>query len=225
MGYISEHSKSSISRNYDSDITLKLYENARNECIELIEKGYNNYLLDQEKFFSEDETIITAGLYGHIDLIIDSETLPFEIVPEYSEYTPEIKKGFKKPKKAKRFDLRIITWDAENNKMKFGVEAKLLAETNTSSRSATFLTSEYVEDAGMGKFIKKIYEDDGFMLGYILNGTIDKIVMNLNLKISLVYSATEQLNKNKKHYTSKYIFNDKTRELYHIFLNFSSPSN
>jgi hypothetical protein len=224
MGYISEHSKSVNTNTLDSDIVLKLYSDVRNHCAEIIEQGYKNYLSDSEKIFAEDETTITAGLYDHVQTIVETDDLPFIVIPEFHQYTTLIKKGKVNPNKAKRFDLHFTNFNYKP-RIKFGVEAKLLAETNTSSRSSTFLTSEYVEDAGMGKFIKGIYEDDGFMLGYILNGKTDPIVININMKVTSTYSAKEQLNKSKRHYISTYTLNGKTKELYHIFLDFTTVIN
>ena len=221
MGYISEHSKSVNTNTLDSDIVLKLYSDVRNHCAEVIEQGYQNYLTDTEKVFAEDETTITAGLYDHIQTIVETDDLPFVVVPEFHQYTTPIKKGKVNPNKAKRFDLHFTNFSYKP-RIKFGVEAKLLVQTNTSSRSATFLTSEYVEDAGMGKFIKGIYENDGFMLGYILNGTIASIVANINLKIISTYSDKEQLNKTSNHYISTYTLRGKGKELSHIFLDFSA---
>jgi len=222
MGYISEHSKPIVTNTLDSDIVSKLYSDVKNHCAEIIEQGYQNYLSDSEKVFAEDETTITAGLFGHIQTIVEADDLPFVVIPELHQYTTLIKKGKVNPSKAKRFDLYFTNFNYKP-RIKFGIEAKLLAETDTSTRSATFLIREYVEDAGMGKFIKGLYEDDGFMLGYILNGTPEPIVMHINLKVTSTHSAKEQLGKIKTHYISTYTFNGKAKELYHIFLDFSTP--
>ena len=221
MGYISEHNKPLNTKFLDSEIALKLYNDVRNQCTEIIEKSYLNYFSDSTKVFSEDETIITAGLYDHIEAIIDEDELPFYIAPELHQYTKPIRKGEVNPNKAKRFDLHF-THFSYKPRIKFGVEAKLLAEKNTSSRRANFLIDEYVEDSGMGKFIKGIYETDGFMLGYILNGKVNKIVRNINLKINSKYSDKEILTKNKKNYISSYSFKGNFKELFHIFLDFSN---
>lgn len=220
MGYISEHNKSVNTHNLDSDIALRLYSDVRNHCVEIIEQGYKNYVADSEKIFAEDETTITAGIYDHIQTIVETDDLPFVVVPEFHEFTTPIKKGKINPKKAKRFDLHFTNFNSKP-RLKLGVEAKLLIERNTSSRNALFLTSEYVEDAGMGKFIKGIYEDDGFMIGYILNGSTEAIVLNINSKVTSTYSAKEQLNKTKEHYISTYTLNGKMKELQHVFLDFS----
>lgn len=221
MGYISEHNKS-INENFiDSEIALTLYKDVRNHCTEIIERGYLNYLSDSTKVFSEDETIITAGLYDHIDAIIDEDELPFYIAPELHQYTKPIRKGEVNPNKAKRFDLHFTNFSCKP-RIKFGIEAKLLAEINTSSKRASFLIREYVEDAGMGKFVKGIYEIDGFMLGYVLNGNVNNIVGSINLKISTTYSVNEILTKNRKNYISLYSFKGNLRELFHIFLDFSN---
>jgi hypothetical protein len=224
MGYISEHIKSIKTSTLDNEIVCIFCKNVKHDCIELIENGYKNYLSDTDKIFSSDETTITAGIYNHICKIIDDVDLPIHVVPELHQYTAAIKKGEVNPNKAKRFDLYFIDLQY-NPRVKFGVEAKLLAEQTTSTKSATTLINEYVENAGMGKFINKIYEDEGFMLGYILNGTPDKIVGKINLKITAVYTAKEQLVVYKKHYISSYSFEDIRKELHHVFLDFSSLSN
>jgi len=54
MGYISEQNKSIHTGTLDNDIVLLLYQNVKQDCIELIETGYRNYLIDTDKVFSED---------------------------------------------------------------------------------------------------------------------------------------------------------------------------
>jgi hypothetical protein len=74
----------------------------------------------------------------------------------------------------------------------------------------------------MGKFINIIYEDDGFMLGYILNGKVNNIVNKINIKVAAIYSTSEQLSKHQKHYLSSYFIQGNKKDLYHIFLDFSN---
>lgn len=225
MGYISDHNKFIHTNTFDKEIVYILYQEIKDECIELVINGYNDYINDDKKIFVIDEETITAGLSGHIENRIDNEELHFEIVPELRQYSKDIKSGLIKPRKAKRLDLRITNFQLIP-KRRFCIEAKLLAETNTFSKNANRLINEYVEDAGMGKFINQIYDkelfDDGFMLGYILNGSTDGIVDKINLKIAITYSTKEQLFKHKKHYISSYSFSGNLRELYHIFLDFSN---
>ena len=220
MGYISNHNTIDEQKLFDKSIVQEVYKNVRHYCIELIEIGYNNYLLDAEKSISIDETLITAGLYNHISIFLDEKDLPFSIVPEYVQYTNAIKKGKIHPRKAKKFDL-FFTHFQSTPRVKFGVEAKLVAEHNTPTRSATTLNTDYVEDAGMGKFINKLYETEGFMLGYIINGNKENIVDVINKKINNTYSNKEQLIKDNQHYISTYFIEADKKELVHIFLDFS----
>ncbi|RPI13182.1 MAG: hypothetical protein EHM58_18990 [Ignavibacteriae bacterium] len=223
MGYISEHNKPINTNFLDRETALNLYRDLRNQCTEIIKRSYLNYLSDSTKVFSEDETIITAGLYDHIEMIIDEDELPFYIAPELHQYTKQIRKGKVNPNKAKRFDLYITNFSYKP-RINFGVEAKLLADKNTSSKRASFLVDEYIADAGMGKFIKGKYKTDGFMLGYVLNGKVNNIVRNINLKINSKYSINEILTKYKKNYLSLYSFKGNHKELFHIFLDFSKCS-
>lgn len=228
-GYISKYKSSEIQSNIDSDIVLVLYQNVLRDCFGIIESGYKGYLLDSEKAFDSDETLITAGIYGHIENNIKSNELPFDIVPEFYQYTDKIRKGKESPKKAKRFDLRILSWNNQNKTVKFGIEAKLILESNYKTKKATSLINEYVEDAGMGKFINNIYDkktyDIGFMLGYILNGDIKNIKEKINEKITTTYSTNEHLVENENHYISKYVDDKTVKNLYHFFLDFSSLCN
>lgn len=223
-GYISQYKKASRGA-FDEDVFSSLYQNILESCFDLIENGYKGYIADTEKVFSTDETQITAGIYDHIETIINTEKLPFEVVPEYSVYSKDIRKGKKSPKRARCFDLLILTWNRGNEKFRIGVEAKLLVEINYKTKVASTLVKEYVEDAGMGKFINNIYDpksfNEGFMLGHILNGTTEKIVKKINERITTTYSIQEQLSGYNKHYISSYENEDKLKKLYHIFLDFS----
>jgi len=228
-GYISQYKKSSGKNVVEEDIFRLIYRNTLKDCFELIEDGYKDYLVCSEKVILADETAITAGIYGKIETIIKAKTLPFDITPEFFVYSDKIKKGDISPKKARRFDLRILTWNERNEKFSFGVEAKLLAETNYKTKVASYLIREYVEDAGMGKFIKKIYDpfsyNEGLMLGHIMNGNKKNIVKKINNKITNTYSTNEHLEEYNKYYVSSYMEEGKKRNLYHILLDFSSLFN
>ena len=75
-GYISKYNNDTkVKSNYDDDIIIILYQSVLKDCFGLIENGYKNFLNDEEKTFSIDETQITAGICGHIETIIDSQPL------------------------------------------------------------------------------------------------------------------------------------------------------
>ena len=224
-GYISQYKKQASRLIVDDDIFGALYEGILESCYDLIENGYKRYLSGTDTIFLADETQITAGLYGQIENIIKADRLPFDVVPEYFVYSDDIKKGKQSPKKAKRFDLRLLTWNRTSDKFYFGVEAKLLAETNYKNKTASFLIKEYVEDAGMGKFINNLYDrssyNEGFMLGHLLNGTVEGIVGKINERIDPTYSENERLSKSSRWYISNYNHNGIQKKLYHMFLDFS----
>lgn len=224
-GYISQYKKSNQNP-FDKEVVLILYYSFLNKCFRLIEDGCLGYLADKEKIFIADETQITAGIYAHIDSIITKQKLLFDIVPEFYVYTKEIKLGKINPKKAKRFDLRITTWDKSYERFRFGVEAKLLAENNFDKKDANYLIKEYVEDAGMGKFIKNLYDPEsysvGIMLGQIINGTVENIKNRINENVKNIHSDNECLNKNNNYYISNYSDNGIRKDLHHIFFDFST---
>lgn len=225
MGHISDYNNNSnISSNIDKEIIQHITDIVKSDCIKLIIEGYNQYLVDEEIDFVIDEPTITAGLYGHIENQINSTDVQCTIVPEHPEFTNSIRKGKMKPNKAKKYDLCFIHFQLKPSSF-FGVEAKLLVEENYKNKSANFLISEYVEDKGMGKYINKIYEKEGLMLGYVLKGNPLKIVEKINSKIDNVYSINDNLKHSTKYGNFEpYIcisshINTK-KELIHIFLNF-----
>ncbi|MCR6639608.1 MAG: hypothetical protein NVV82_11675 [Sporocytophaga sp.] len=229
MGIISNYNNSSnISSNIDKDIIQHISDIVKYDCIKLIIDGYNQYLADEEVIFSIDEPTITAGLYGHIENQINCTDIQCTIVPELPEFTKSIRKGRTKPKKAKKYDLCFIHFQIKPNSF-FGVEAKLLVEENYKNKNANFLISEYVEDKGMGKYINKIYEKEGLMLGYILKGNPLKIVEKINFKINDVYSINDSLKHPYKFENFEpYLFissHAQKKELIHLFLDFEKFSN
>lgn len=230
MGLISNYNNSSnIGRTIDKEIIQHISDIVKSDCINLIIEGYNQYLIDVEIEFVIDEPTITAGLYGHIENQINSTDVQCAIVPEHPEFTNSILKGKIKPRKAKKYDLCFIHFHLKPNSF-FGVEAKLLVEENYKNKSASFLISEYVEDKGMGKYINKIYEKEGLMLGYILKGNPLKIVEKINDKITSIYSINENLKHSTKYgnfepYTCISSLINTKKELIHIFLNFEKFSN
>lgn len=229
-GYISEYKKTrNVNEKISNEIFLAFYTNVLDDVFKLIESGYDNYLSDEKKKFEADETVITAGLCGHIENIVELNKLPFDVVPEYYIYTKDIKSGKVNPNKAKRFDIRILTWNKQNQKLKFGVEAKLLSEFNYKTKKASYLINEYIGDKGMGKFINRLYDEsafnEGFMIGHVLNGSVNSIVEKLNEKITKIYTKKEKLNFKNEKFSSTYSDKEIRKKLYHIFLNFSTLAN
>jgi hypothetical protein len=227
MGRLSEYNNNyRTSSTIDKGIIQQIKETFKANCINLIIEGYNKYLNDNEKLFTIDEPTITAGLYNHIENQIYLTDIPCAIIPEY---TDAIRKGRIKPKKAKKYDLCFIHFQLKPS-IYLGVEAKLLVEDNYKNKNAKILVAEYIEDKGMGKYINNIYEKEGLMLGYVIQGKSSNIVEKINLKITEAYTLNDILkHTNKFNKTEPYICisnHDRTKKLLiHIFLNFEQLCN
>ena len=51
MGYISDYTKFIFIKNLDKEIVSDLYKGVIDDCVNLIERGYESYFLDKSKIF------------------------------------------------------------------------------------------------------------------------------------------------------------------------------
>jgi hypothetical protein len=230
MGYLSNYKSNGVenvsrSQSAKEEIALAV----QIDCLQLVSSAYNDLIADQSYLFQPDETAITAKLYGEIEKNIRKDDLNYCISPDPFEYTDDIIEGRVSPKKAKKYDLILENWN-NKNKVKFGVEAKLLVETKYKNKRGTTLVREYVSDAGMGKYIKNIYQRKGIMVGYVLEGTISKIISRINTEVTAVYNHHHLLNLVDddlyplETYLSIHSSGGENLLLYHLMLDFNKKS-
>jgi len=94
------------------------------------------------------------------------------------------------PKKLPRIDINIVSWYFQKDtELEYFFEAKNLYENNYEKRVASQYINRYI-DTGIENFrISRYY--NGSLVGYILNGKIDKIIDKLNIQL-----AKDRKNKN-----------------------------
>jgi hypothetical protein len=221
MSYLKSVQINTNSTNVDAEIIYELVISLKTTTKELLLQAHKHYIADTTIQKSQDEETITACIFGKLEGILDAENLySISIVAEPRNYTGKIIKGKVSPKKAKRFDMLFMhTSFNANRKFKFIIEAKVLCHTNTSTRNATRLQDEYVNENGMGRFIKGSFQHEGFMLGYLLNGIENIMIDNLNKIISNKYSPKHNITSTNRGYISKYTLKNIVKELGHIFVN------
>ncbi|MEO6704263.1 MAG: hypothetical protein ABIN04_00245, partial [Ginsengibacter sp.] len=107
------------------------------------------------------------------------------------------------------------------------VEAKLLVENNFLRLRPKFLAKEYVGDKGMNKYISGIYKQQGCMLGYIVEGKIEKIVEKINNEVIYFFDSNQILS---KYTSSNFVHNGIYRSfhkeglkypMFHLMLDFN----
>ncbi|MCW3103443.1 MAG: hypothetical protein JWO09_1883 [Bacteroidetes bacterium] len=172
------------------------------------------------------EPLISVSLYDALKIIVDRDSIPCSFSPELPEFTKDIREGRKPANTAKKYDLVFENWNSDA-RVEFGVEAKLLVENDIQKRVANALIREYVSDAGMGKYINKLYNKRGIMVGYIVEGATSNIVVKINQQIEdslnkkeVLQIVTESKFKHSEIYKSEHL-GKIDYSLYHLMLNFN----
>lgn len=168
---------------------VKAFEAFITETLELVIEAYNALMLSGDFKNDWPEETISAALHYNMHQIsasADSNIVVFP--PEGREYTAKHRKGLKAPKTAKRPDI-MVCYLGIYGRPPFLFEAKLVKKnSNTCCRA-------YISEAGMRKFINRLYEGRGAMLGYIMHENAQEVMENINNEISKEgsYSPTEIL--------------------------------
>lgn len=139
-----------------------------------------------------DEVQISYDLYCKIEILNKQRDNRYTVVFERIDNSLDLKSGGKHPKHGKKFDIFFENWDYKNS-VHFGFEAKILVEKNIPKRNAKNLIKKYISDEGMGKFLNKIYETQGCMVGYIVSGDVTKIIEMINDEIRKVMTPNQIL--------------------------------
>ncbi len=124
------------------------------------------------------EDTFSANFQVVIDAICIEEGIPMNIVYQEPQLTEDILSGTTSPTAAKRMDL-VFSQFAFRERLKYGVEAKIVVSANTQSRNAKRLSQEYVT-SGMDRFINGSYEMDGCMVGYVISGNAHDTLALIN---------------------------------------------
>jgi hypothetical protein len=144
-------------------------------------------------------------------------------------YQENILKGCEDPATAPRIDIKISgSWVHED--IYYGLEAKILVETNWKKRDASYLYRRYI-NTGIGNFINGRYSHEmsrGCITGYVLQGSTPEIVSKINNLLLKDRRNKEVIEKSNfihdcpDYYKSRHIrTTDKKKiELQHVFLTF-----
>lgn len=199
-----------------SEIFLIFQHKFQENCISLFIDAYYESLSLKSIYADFYENDITAILHNYIDQNPNrkkwkiSSNLENYIFNEGIEYS----KGF--AAKFSRIDLRYsVFW--KDQEFKYFIEAKNL-KANESGSKRRYITT------GINNFLEngKYFNCDGFLVGYILEGSIENCVDGINKLLQKDKRNTEIIEK-KLTYLSKenYFSKHKEKEIFHLFLNYA----
>lgn len=219
----------------NNDIISDFENSFRTNCLTLIGEAYK--WLKETKSITVDwnEETISANIFTHIDESTKAIMWNINVSDECRLYHQAILNNKKSAKSASRIDLKLSTnWIEAKKRVSYFVEAKNLIENNCVKQgrktklNANKIQERYIS-TGIDLLISGEYPSNGCMLGYILEGTTDNVVKNLNTILSNMTRNEEELTKIEleiphieETYTSIHV-NDYI--LYHHFLQFTTPLN
>jgi hypothetical protein len=227
MGYLKGYdSISKAAMHYLGIPSEEVLEAFQLQLFDLIYLAYLTIKTPEPINENPDEPLISANLFLALKIVSSREGIPLTVIPELPEITNEIAIGNKSTKSSKKYDIYFESWNSKYS-IEYGVEAKLLIEHNFMNRVASTLIREYVSNSGMGKYIIGIYKQRGCMIGYIVEGSIPKIIRNINTQIEKVMDNKQCLKKDSRlEFKQKEIYRSKhygklDYDLYHLMLAFN----
>lgn len=153
-----------------------------NNCIGLLVDGYRRLLASGTVDINWEEEKITMELARYMKASNLERNLRIHIVAEPRLYADAAYVADSLPKEAPKIDLQLLNWSSAYE-LTYNIEAKNLAENDwTKSTGANVshsaLTARYL-DTGVENFINDRYAT-GCLAGYVLNGKVENVVVNLN---------------------------------------------
>jgi len=217
------------------EIRVKFWSKFTGWCHQAVVLGYiemRKKPIDCREWEEED---ISKALYLEMKKLDIIKSRKISIIPEFRMYGKEYSLKEGNAKEADRIDFRFSNWKSKKELEYFG-EAKNLSlkDWTKSCTSAKINASKYrgrYIDTGIKKLITGGYALlDGFLIGFVVNGSAKKNVSALNKLISTRSLPPDyNLIENKKTirsysecYSSKNIKGSNEVILEHIFLEFDS---
>ncbi|TDE45537.1 hypothetical protein E0I26_06205 [Flavobacterium rhamnosiphilum] len=194
-----------------TSIFLKFQDKFKGRCTTLFIEAYYTSISSKSIFLDFDENDITAILHNYIDenpkrkgwgISTNLENYLFDKEATYI-------KGF--AANFSRIDMRYTAfWKGEE--YKYFVEAKNL-KVNDSGLKRRYIAT------GIDNFLAdgKYFECEGFLVGYILEGTVDNCVEGINKLLQKDQRGNETIYKLS---IDNYFSNHNNKRLFHLFLDF-----
>lgn len=195
------------------------------KCLTVLVKSYETSIIGKKYSKDWEEKTFSSylvSLMKKCDLAI-KYNLTITKEEELEDY--EIDNGLKSPKEANPIDIRFHNiW--MNLRLDYNVEAKNISQSewnksNGNRVNASQQQTEYITK-GVDRFLTGHFKDKkGCMLGYLVNGELYDVLLNINDKIKKQKNVSECINIGalvSKHQIFESIHGEK--KLNHLFFNF-----
>jgi len=193
--------------NLNPSIFLSIQDIFKKRCTTLFIEAYQTSILNKSISLDFEENDITAIIHNNIDE--NPKRKKWKIFTNKEDYQFDKKaiqiKGF--AAKSARIDMRYSTfW--KNEECKYYAEAKNL-KANDSGLKRRYITT------GIDNFLDggKYFDCEGFLVGYILDGTISQCVEGINKLLRKDKRENEIIG--EKHFSVH-----QEKEIFHLFLNY-----
>lgn len=169
-----------------SDIISQFQDSFETNCLSLFGEAYVhiNNTLDVSVDWEEEN--ISANIFNYINNCERAIGLNINISDEHRLYYQDILSGQVTAKSASRIDFRLTTnWTQEKRRCEFFIEAKNLIESDCvkKGRKTKLKAKQNHEryiNTGIDNFISDKYPRKGCLIGYVLQGNPDNIVLKIN---------------------------------------------
>lgn len=167
------------------------------KCLEVLIKSYSTSKILNKVSSDWEEKTFSSHL---VSLMKDCEmALKYNltITKEEELEDKDIDNGLKSPKVANPIDIRFHNiW--QNLRLDYNIEAKNISSTewkksNGKKVNASQQQTEYITK-GIERFLTGHFKDkNGCMLGYVVNGKLDDLLLKINNKIELQKNSSEKI--------------------------------
>jgi hypothetical protein len=190
-------------------------------CIYYVVSGYRSAQAFG-LFALTDEEDISDLIVTHIDKCLKEDEVNVDVDVERRDRAKPVDGIKVKAKRRKRYDFFFKSFEKPTQREIFTAEAKILKCTDND------LLKKYASQKGMRKYLESIYDGPGFMIGYVMVGTITETITNLNKIIyeDSFYNKDETLVAQQPINTHPYFYISKHKKgsLEHLILDFASGS-
>lgn len=198
------------------------------KCLTILVKSYETSITEKKYSKDWEEKTFSSHLVSlmkRCELAIKYELI---ITKEEELEDDEIDNGLRSPKEANPIDIRFHNiW--LGLRLDYNIEAKNISLTewkksNKNKVNASQQQTEYISK-GIERFLTGHFKDKkGCMLGYVVNGKLEDVLMKINSKIEVQKKRDEALNSSNTVISNHQVFESihKERILKHLFLNYAN---
>lgn len=196
------------------------------KCLDLLTKSYVLSITENLIFKDWEEESISAHIVKHLRSIKNDFIINYE-VPLFDE---DVVNAKKRVKNSNRIDIFFQEKKfGQLNYLEYHVEAKNISsaewkKANGNKVNASQQQTEYITK-GIERFLTGHFKDkNGCMLGYIVNGKLDDLLLKINNKIELQKSRSEIIQFKSLIINNHEIYESihSLRNIKHLFFNYSN---